>query len=57
MEVATSTEQSSDAVRCQFLLSTNGTDGEKTENGKRISGERIGPKIAEKNRKSASLIQ
>ena len=34
MEVAASTEQSADAVRCQFLLSTNRTaEGKKTENG------------------------
>ena len=31
MEVAASTEQSADAVRCQFLLSTNGTAGEKKQ--------------------------
>ena len=46
MEVVASTEQSADAMRCQFLLSTNGTVGEK--NGTRIGGEWIGPKITEK---------
>ena len=46
MQVVASTEQSAHAVRCQFLLSTNGTVGKK--NGKWIGGERIGPKITEK---------
>ena len=33
MEVAVSTEESADAVRCQFLLSTNRTVGKRTEDG------------------------
>ena len=40
----------------QHTLSTNEQLGKKTENGKRIGGERIGPKITEKKTgKSASL--